>query len=236
MFGPRSGTSELSFFRTGPHDCGNRGFPIANDSRLPSENETRAIAQAPRTIATSFRLSFIEIQAAQAVRAAQAARAARAALAARCTRCCIRLRFADDGKIDLAAASGRTSTCGSTCASTCASTSTCPQTRVGKYLRSRKYLCKYVCKYLREHKCLSASTCARANTCTSTCASTCASAGTCPQLLVGKYLSASTCHKDLATPRVLSFTTRTALRIPNSGSQDRELENHAREVNITKPR
>jgi hypothetical protein len=96
LFGPRSGTSELLFFRTGPHDCGNRGFPIANDSRFPSENETRAIAQAPRTIATSFRLSFIEMQAAQAVRAAQAARAARAALAARCTRCCIRLRFADD--------------------------------------------------------------------------------------------------------------------------------------------
>ena len=108
LFGPRSGTSELMFFRTGPHDCGNRGFPIANDSRLPSENETRAIAQAPRTISTSFRLSFIEIQAAQAVRAAQAARAARAVLAARCTRCCIRLRFADDGKMDLAAASGRT--------------------------------------------------------------------------------------------------------------------------------
>ena len=42
------------------------------------------------------------------MRAAQAARAARAALAARCTRCCIRLRFADDGKMDLAAASGRT--------------------------------------------------------------------------------------------------------------------------------
>ena len=70
------GTSELLFFRTGPHDCGNRSFPIANDSRLPSGNETRAIAQAPRTIATSFRLSFIELQAAQAVRAVQAARAA----------------------------------------------------------------------------------------------------------------------------------------------------------------
>jgi hypothetical protein len=53
---------------------------------------------------------------------------------------------------------------------------------------------------------------------------------------VGKYLSAKTCRNYLPTPRGLSFTTRTAFRIPSSGSQDGELGNHAREVNITKPR
>ncbi len=56
------------------------------------------------------------------------------------------------------------------------------------------------------------------------------------QVLVGKYLSARTCHKYLPTSRGLSSPTRTAFQIPSSGSQDRELENHAREVNITKPR
>jgi hypothetical protein len=121
-----------------------------------------------------------------------------------------------EGKIDLAAASGRTRTSGSTCASTCASTRTCPQTRVGKYLCSRKYLHKYVCKYLREYTYLPANTCRRVRALAQKLVQVRVQVLARAQVLAHKYVSASTSRQVLATRTWRLLVSCRSPRVPRS--------------------